>query len=359
MLKSRYFFWIIYMAVLSSLMLSSCKKNSNNEEEDVTENPVTPDKEDEEGPVVKITPNVIVAADGSGNYRKLQDAIDDAPRNRSTYYYIYIKKGMYKEVITVPADKPYLYLIGEDPATTVLTYDNYAAKESPGGGTYGTSGSASFFVRGSNFVAERLTFENSSGMNAGQAVAINITGELAAFRNCRFLGFQDTWLANDGTKQYLKNCYIAGTVDFIFGGSTAYFQQCEIYSERNGYLTAAATPQNQKHGYVFDRCSLTASSSVNAGSVFLGRPWGPYAHVVFISCNMGAHIAPGGWNNWGDAANEKTANYAEFGSTGPGFQTGQRVSWSRQLSSGVANLHYSRTQVLGNWSPFVNWELLL
>jgi len=342
------------------VILVSCKKSTGDPKEDSKENPVIPGKEEEEeGPVVRVTPNVIVAADGSGDYRSVQAAIDDAPRNRNAYYYIYIRKGIYKEVITIPGDKPYLYLIGEDAATTVLTYDNYAAKESPGGGTYGTSGSASFFARGSNFVAERLTFENSSGINAGQAVAINITGELSAFRNCRFLGFQDTWLANDGTKQYLKNCYIAGTVDFIFGGSTAYFQQCEIYSERGGYLTAAATPQNQAYGYVFDRCNLTAIATLGTGSVFLGRPWGPYAHVVFIACNMGAHIAAAGWNNWGDAANEKTANYAESGSTGPGFQAGQRVSWSRQLSSSVANLHYSRTTVLGNWSPFVNWELVL
>lgn len=359
MSKFTCFKLLLLMMVFQLSAISSCKKNDTGKKDD-TEELVTPgqeDEEEEEKPLVKITPDVIVAKDGSGDYSTVQAAIDNSPRNRTSYYYIYIKKGTYKELITVPTDKPYLYFIGEDPLATILTYDNYASKESPGGGTYGTSGSASVFIRGNHFVAEKVTFANTAGISAGQALAINITGEFSAYRNCRFLGYQDTWLGDEGTKQYLKNCYIAGTVDFIFGGSTAYFQECEIYSERDGYVTAASTPQNQKYGYVFDRCTLTAAASVQDNKVYLGRPWRPYAHVVFVNCNMGAHIRLEGWHNWGDSANEATANYAEYNSIGPGYQAGRRVPWSRQLNSSMVELHYTKNKVLGNWSPFTNWEL--
>lgn len=300
-----------------------------------------------------IEPDAIVAADGTAKFKSVQAAIDAAPSNRTRYYYIYIKRGVYKEVITVPKDKPFIYLIGEDPQSTVLTFDNYAKRLNSDGREYGTSGSASSFVSGSFFVAERLTFANTAGIHAGQALAIHISGSMSAFKDCRFLGHQDTWFAANGTKQYLKQCFIQGSVDFIFGGSSAFFDECELQSTRGGYITAASTPVGQECGYVFDHCKLTALPTVEKWSVYLGRPWRPNARVVYLNCDMGEHIKPEGWHNWRNQANEKTAFYAEYQSRGPGYAAGKRVTWSYQLTEDEVE-RYSLGQFLGSWQPFVN-----
>lgn len=290
-----------------------------------------------------------VAVDGTGDYTTVQAAIDAAPNNSKEYYLIAIKNGIYKEVLTIPKNKNYIYFKGEDSEKTVLTFDNYASKLNGSGAEYGTSGSASVFVKGDYFKAENLTFENTSGIDAGQALAISIEGNYSAFNKCRFLGFQDTYYAGNKTIQYLKECYIAGTVDFMFGNSTAVFDKCTIHSLRNGYITAASTEQDQKYGYVYLNCKLT--SVVGMATVHLGRPWRPYANVVFISCEMGAHIKPEGWNNWGNVANEATAFYAEYKSTGAGYKPGERQPWSKQLTD-VEAKEYTLEKILGTWKPF-------
>lgn len=310
-----------------------------------------------EEPLTGLIAHAVVAVDGTGDYTSVQKAIDASPNNRKEYYYIYVKKGTYKEVITVPKNKTYIYIKGEDRAETILTYDNYASRLKLDGTEYGTSGSSSFFVQGNNFIAESITFENSSGMNAGQALAINISAPGSAFRNCRFLGHQDTWYAGNGTYQYLKDCYIEGSVDFIFGGSTAFFDNCDLVSTRGGFLTAASTPENQPYGYVFQNCSLSAYPDVNESSVYLGRPWRPNAKVVYLECKMDKHIQKVGWHNWGKEDNEKTAFYAEYKSTGDGANASSRVSWSRQLTENEA-LSFTYDKVVGKKHPlFVNEEI--
>lgn len=329
---------ILLIAVCPTLI--SCSKSSETSDE------TTPIEEEDK----TINADAVVATDGTGDFTSLQDAINAAPNNRTAYYYIYVKKGTYKEVITVPKNKDCIYLAGENEATTVLTYDNYASRLRPDGSEYGTSGSASFFVHGNNFVAERITFENTAGIDAGQALAINIGGARSSFRNCRFLGHQDTWYASNGTYQYLKDCYIEGSVDFIFGGSTAFFDQCELVSTRGGYLTAASTPEEQAFGYVFTQCKVNAYPTVPAGSVYLGRPWRPNAKVVFVECAMDKHIQLAGWHNWGNPDNEKTAFYAEYKSTGAGASMDTRVSWSHQLTMEEAN-RFTYENVIGDQHP--------
>ncbi|MBD1421152.1 pectinesterase family protein [Sphingobacterium chuzhouense] len=297
-----------------------------------------------------IKADAVVASDGTGDFTSLQDAINAVPNNRTKYYYIYIKKGIYKEVITVPRNKDYIYLVGENEATTVLTYDNYASRLKPDGSEYGTSGSASFFVHGNNFVAENITFENTAGIDAGQALAINIGGARSSFRNCRFSGHQDTWYAGNGTYQYVKDCYIEGSVDFIFGGSTAFFDHCQLESTRNGYITAASTPEGQTYGYVFHHCTLTARPEIAKSSVYLGRPWRPNAKVVFVECAMDKHIQQAGWHNWRNPDNEKTAFYAEYKSTGAGARIDTRVSWSHQLTMEEAK-SFTYEKVIGDQHP--------
>ncbi len=289
-----------------------------------------------------------VAADGTGDYKTVQEAVNNAPANRTKPYVIYIKKGVYKELLTIAKNKTYIHFVGENAESTIITYDNYASKINPAtGAQYGTSGSASVFVNGSYFIAEQITFENSSGP-VGQALAINAGADKAAFKNCRFLGYQDTYYGANNNTAYFLNCYIAGTVDYIFGGFTAYFQKCQLHNLADGYITAASTPAEKNYGYVFDSCTLTAANT--SVKTYLGRPWRPYAKVVFMNTVMGGHIRPEGWHNWGDAANEATAFYAEYNNSGAGNQPGKRVTWSRQLTINDA-ANYTKEKVLDNWSP--------
>lgn len=293
----------------------------------------------------------VVAADGSGDFVTVQAAINAVPDYRKAGpTRILIKKGVYKEKIVIAASKERVWITGED--GTVLTYDDYAQKPNVFGEEKGTSGSGSVYIFGPDFMAENITFENASGP-VGQAVACHVAGDRAVFRRCRFLGFQDTlYTFGENTREYFEDCYIEGTVDFIFGKATAVFNRCELRSKTSGgFLTAPATPQNCQYGYVFYDCKLTADNGVEAGSVWLSRPWRPFGKVVFIRCEMGRHIRPEGWNNWGKAENERTAYYAEYQCSGKGADTSRRAAWGHLLSDITA---YEMTHVLkGNdgWNP--------
>lgn len=145
------------------------------------------------------------------------------------------------------------------------------------------------------------------------------------------MGNQDTvYTGVGGTRVAFYDCYIEGTTDFIFGSSIAWFQNCEIHSKANSYITAASTPAGQKYGYVFYKCRLTADKDVD--KVYLGRPWRPFAATIFMDCELGKHIRPEGWHNWNNAKNEETARYAEYGNKGEGASTKNRVKWSKQLT---------------------------
>ncbi|VTR39380.1 pectinesterase family protein [Sphingobacterium thalpophilum] len=300
-------------------------------------------------PQEDLVPDIIVAKDESGDYTSVQEAIDAVPANRTQPIYIYIKSGIYKEVVEIPQNKPFIHLIGEDKETTILTFDNHSGKPKPGGGSYGTADSRSVYIKGDQFIGERLTFENSAGMDAGQAVALYVDAARSAFKDCKMLGYQDTWYGHNGTKSLLENCYIEGSVDFIFGGSTTLFSKCQVHSNRTGgYITAASTPAEQQYGYVFVDCKLTAANNIS--EVWLGRPWRPYAKVVFLTSEMGKHIRALGWHNWGNAENEKTAYYAEYKSSGEGAHINSRVSWSHQLTDAEAE-RYTKEKVLDGWEP--------
>lgn len=292
---------------------------------------------------------ITVAQDGSGDYQTVQEALNAVPDFRNVVTLIWIKKGTYKEKLNLSGSKRMVKLIGEDPEKTILTYDDYAQKKNSFGENMGTSGSASFYLYGDGFSAENITFANSSGP-VGQAVAVWIASDKAVFRNCRFLGFQDTlYTWGRGSRQYYKNCYIEGTTDFIFGASTAFFEDCILFCKKGGsYLTAASTPDTSKFGYVFKNCKITGDAPEN--SFALGRPWRPYAKTVFINCELGKMIKAEGWDHWGKEDNKATAYYAEYKNTGPGFKPAKRVMWSHQLSDEAVK-DYTAIRVFNGWDP--------
>ncbi|MDT3401381.1 pectinesterase family protein [Mucilaginibacter terrae] len=291
----------------------------------------------------------VVAQDGSGDFKTVQEAINASPENSAETTEVFIKKGKYKERIEVKETKINLTLIGEDVMNTIITYDNYASKLDSAGKPLGTRRTASFYVYAKGLTAKNISFENSSGP-VGQAVAVFVTGDHAAFFNCRFLGFQDTlYTHGPGSTQYYYKCYIEGTTDFIFGAATALFEDCKLFGKKGGfYFTAASTEETAKYGYIFLNCDISGDAPAN--SYALGRPWRPHAKVVFKECNLSNIISPSGWDNWRNPENEKTAYYAEYKNTGPGFQPESRVSWSHQLTDEEAKL-YTKKLVLAGWEP--------
>ncbi|MBP6686876.1 MAG: pectin esterase [Lacibacter sp.] len=294
---------------------------------------------------------ITVAKDGSGDFTSVQEAINAVKDSNTSVTTIYIKKGIYKEKLRLPEAKMNVHFAGEDVNNTLLTYDDYASKKDSTGKDIGTSGSASFFIFGSGFSAENISFENAAGP-VGQAVAVRITGDRARFINCRFLGFQDTlYTHGNESRQYYFNCYIEGTVDFIFGSSTALFDSCTLFGKKGGYFTAASTPENKSFGYVFRNCIVTGNAAPE--SFYLGRPWRPFAKVVFLNCQLGSLIKKEGWNNWGNVANEKTALFAEYGNTGEGAAMNARVPWARQYSSKEAK-QFTTAAILSGWNPLAD-----
>lgn len=271
--------------------------------------------------------NVVVSKDGNGDYTTIQEAINNSKAFPYERVIINIKNGVYNEKIRVYSWNTKVSFIGESKEKTIISYNDYFDKINLGrNSTFHTS---TVLIEGSDFSAKNLTIQNTAG-EVGQAVALSVNANRVIFENCAFLGFQDTlYITGEGFKQYFKNCYIEGSTDFIFGEASALFEDCILHSKSNSYITAASTPKNQKFGFVFKNCKLTADDNVT--EVFLGRPWRNYAKTVFINCEMGKHIKPEGWHNWGNLEAEKTSFYAEYKNYGEGFNSEKRVFWSHQL----------------------------
>lgn len=289
---------------------------------------------------------IVVSRDGTGNFRTLQEAIESARAFMDYTVTIYVRNGVYKEKVIVPSWVENIDIIGEDRDKTIITYDDHANINK-----MGTFRTYTVKVEGSDITFKNLTIENNAAQ-LGQAVALHTEGDRLKFINCRILGNQDTiYTGAKFTRLYFKGCYIDGTTDFIFGPSTALFEDCIIHSKRNSYVTAASTPKEAKYGYVFKHCKLTAEPGVD--KVYLGRPWRPYAYTLFIECELGKHIVLAGWHNWGKQSNEETARYMEYKNTGEGANASERVAWSKQLTKKEAEAvtvdAIFRTQ--SNWNP--------
>lgn len=295
--------------------------------------------------------NLYVSLDGSNQFKSVQEAINAAPQNTSPSNpcIIHIKAGTYKELLYAQREKRFVRLLGDDPDKTILTYNLSAKMPGPDGKPMGTFRTPSTIIDADDFMAENLTFENSAG-RVGQALALRVDGDRVVFRNCRFLGWQDTIFLNRG-RQYFAGCYIAGHVDFIFGGATAFFEKCHIHCLTNGYVTAASTPQEQPFGFVFSNCQITGESP--GVKTYLGRPWRAFSSVIYLNSEMSSVIQPAGWNNWKDPAREKTARYAEFNSTGPGADPKARAPWVRQLTADEAKAITVEKVLAGadGWNP--------
>lgn len=297
--------------------------------------------------------DMVVAQDGSGDYTSLQAALDRM-RVTGERTLIYIKSGTYEEKVNVTHSN--ISLIGEDVSDVVITWDDYSG-DAEG---HSTSSSYTLQVEGDGFYAENITFANSAG-DVGQAVAVSTTGSQQIFNNCRMLGFQDTYYARKGM-QYLKDCYIEGATDFIFGESTAVFDHCEVMCVEGGqYITAPADTKLITevgggpfyHGLLFLDSEISSGEGVGNNSYYLGRPWQPNASTVYVRCTYGSHIRDLGWSTWsGD--NHLTGFFAEYNNVneaGELVDVSGRVDWSTQLTEQQVNDYYNLDYFFNGWDP--------
>ncbi|MCO5572931.1 hypothetical protein L7F22_026692 [Adiantum nelumboides] len=276
-----------------------------------------------------------VAQDGSGDFKTVQDAVNAVSENNKQRVLIRIASGTYQQPVYIPKNKKMITFLGDNPETTILTWSNTATSikhhlASPSVIGSGTFGSGTVIVEGEDFIAQGITFENAAPKGSGQAVAIRVTADRSSFYDCRFLGWQDTAYFHHG-RIYIRDCYIEGSVDFIFGNATVLLEHCHIHCKAAGYITAQQrTKVDESTGYVFVRCTITGTGS-STPYTYLGRPWAPYARVVYAYTYLDACIRPEGWNNWNNADNETTAEYYEYRCHGPGSDTSKRVSWAKKM----------------------------
>jgi polygalacturonase len=329
-----------------------------------TDNMVIPLQKTAAGGAVVPRESVTAAADGSGDVRSIQEAIDRLSSRGGT---VRVKPGTYREVIRV--DRPHIRLEGltEDPAKVVIVYGNSASI------TGSTFTSATVSVTGDDFYSANITFQNDFSRShelktqGSQAVALSVTADRAVFRNVRFLGAQDTLYAASRScrsetgpcmpaRQYFADCYIEGHVDFIFGDAQAMFEHCSIHAIAHPDVMLTAQSKKypeQESGFVFDRCTVTADPGV--GRIFLGRPWRAYASVVFLNSELDQKVAPEGWREWHPGQTERlnTAAYAEYKSTGLGAQPKSREPYSRQLTEDQASKFEGCAFLAGvdGWNP--------
>ncbi len=272
------------------------------------------------------TKTITVAQDGTGDYKTINEALKKVRGDFDDPVRIFVKDGVYKEKVLVNNTLKNVTIEGESRKGTVISNGDYASLNN-----MGTSGSYTMRIDGNDITLKNMTIENTAGQ-VGQAVALHTTGDKIHVINCDILGNQDTLYATGhNSRDLFDNCYIEGTVDFIFGAATALFRNCHLHAKRDGYLTAASTPKENLVGYVFHNCKVTADPE--AKNVHLGRPWRPYASTFFINCELPKNISPKGWHNWGNAENEKTARYGEYKCSGPGADEKERVGWRKTLNA--------------------------
>ncbi|KAL0924909.1 hypothetical protein M5K25_005769 [Dendrobium thyrsiflorum] len=289
---------------------------------------------------------LFVSKDGAGHSKTVQGAVDMVPAGNQHRIKIYISPGVYREKVLVPVTKPYISFIGNKSGETVISWNLRASDHDSAGQAVGTLASASVAIEADYFCANGITFENTApGAQAGasgmQAVALRLAGDKAMLYQCRVLGHQDTLFDQTG-RHFFYECYIQGSIDFIFGSAKSLYQECTLHVVAETYGAIAASQRNSPFddsGFSFQGCKLYGT-----GMVYLGRAWGKYARIVYSYCQLEGIILSQGWNDWEDSTRQSTVWFGEFNCSGRGADLSNRVPWARSLTYQEAkpflNQHY-------------------
>ncbi|XP_047960257.1 pectinesterase-like [Salvia hispanica] len=305
-----------------------------------------------------VTPNVVVAADGSGDYKTVAAAVAAAPEKSSKRYVIRIKAGVYRENVEVPKKKTNIMFVGDGRTTTIIT----ASKNVVDGST--TFNSATVAVVGEKFLARDITFQNTAGPSKHQAVALRVGSDLSAFYKCDILAYQDTLYVHSN-RNFFINCYIAGTVDFIFGNAASVLQDCDIHARRpnsgqkNMVTAHGRTDPNQNTGIVIQKSRIGATSDLKSVQksfpTYLGRPWKEYSRTIVMQSSITDVIHPAGWHEWSGSFALNTLTYGEYQNTGAGASTSGRVKWKgyKVITSSTEAAGYTPGKFVagGSWLP--------
>ncbi|XP_039137015.1 pectinesterase QRT1 isoform X1 [Dioscorea cayenensis subsp. rotundata] len=293
---------------------------------------------------------ISVSKDGNGDSVTVQGAVDLVPHGNNQRVKIFISPGVYREKVLVPSTKPYISFISKGSSETVIAWNSQASDLLSNGQTIGTLNSASVAVEADYFCANGITFKNTAqaaqpGAVGMQAVALRLSGDKAVLYRCRILGNQDTLFDHQG-RHLFKQCYIEGSIDFIFGSARSLYQGCELHAVAQSYGAIAASQRSSPSddsGFSFTDCKVTGS-----GLVYLGRAWGRYARVVYSFCQIDGIILPQGWDDWGDPSRRGTVWFGEFENTGSGANLSQRVPWARSLKNDEAKPFLDQNYIDGD-----------
>ncbi|XP_024987064.1 probable pectinesterase 68 [Cynara cardunculus var. scolymus] len=271
---------------------------------------------------------------GFGDYTTVQAAVDSVSTNNQKNILIHITAGVYVEKVVVPATKPYITFEGEGRKTTVIEWHDRASDRGPDGQQLRTYQTASVTVYANYFSARNISFKNTApapmpGMHGWQAAAFRISGDKAYFSGCGFYGAQDT-LCDDAGRHYFKECYIEGSIDFIFGNGRSMYKDCELHSIAKRFGSIAAQDRripDDKSGFAFVGCKVTGT-----GPLYVGRAMGQYSRIVYSYTYFDDVVAHGGWDDWDHTGNKsKTAYFGVYRCWGPGAAAVRGVSWAREL----------------------------
>ncbi|XP_059630819.1 probable pectinesterase 29 [Cornus florida] len=282
---------------------------------------------------------IIVDQSGHGNFKTIQSAIDSIPSDNNKWICIYIKAGEYRERVTIPRDKPFVYLKGEGKRKTIIVWDAHGS----------ITTSATFTSEADNIVAKGIGFKNSynnppTNKNPVKvAVAAMIVGDKSAFYGCGFFGFQDT-LWDVGGRHYFNSCTIEGAIDFIFGAGKSIYERCSISVIAGalngggpGFITAQArSSKEETNGFIFKDCNVFGN-----GKTYLGRAWRAHARVIYYNTHMSNIVVPSGWDAWHSVGKENQLFYAEYGCKGLGSNNSSRVEWEEKLDQKTLSLFTS------------------
>ncbi|XP_030549451.1 probable pectinesterase 53 [Rhodamnia argentea] len=274
-----------------------------------------------------------VSQDGTGDYRTISEALNSIPVFNTRRVILVIKPGVYREKINVPRNVPFVTFLGDSTSPPTITGNDTASVTGRGGTPLKTFQSATVAVDANYFIAVNIKFENTAPHEVGsigeQAVALRISGTKAAFYNCSFIGNQDTLYDHKGL-HYFNNCFIQGSVDFIFGYGRSLYENCYLNSVAK--KVASLTAQKRTNASLASGFSFKNSTITGSGLIYLGRAWGDYSRVIFSYTFMDRVVVPQGWSDWGDPKRDARIYYGEYKCSGPGANTTGRVSWARMLT---------------------------
>eukprot|EP01018_Ginkgo_biloba_P019767 Gb_28387 [translate_table: standard] len=280
--------------------------------------------------IAVVESDVIVAQDGSGNYKTITEAVNAAPEKSNKRYIIKVKKGTYEEYVEVGKKKTNLMIIGDGMDQTIVTGSKNVVDNST------TFNSATFAAVGMGFIAQDIAFVNTAGPSKHQAVALRVGSDQSVLYRCKIVGYQDSLYVHS-LRQFYRECTVLGTVDFIFGNAAVVFQSCTLLArkpmqnQKNAITAQGRTDPNQNTGISIHNCVIAADTDlvpVKASfPTYLGRPWKEYSRTVYMLSTLDDVIHPAGWLEWSGDFALSTLYYGEYMNSGPGAGTDDRIKW--------------------------------